>query len=173
GLPMIRDVSHGSFGTHKSDEESQKAEGDEASSQSPSTETQPLTTSQTPQTQPESEPTIHLYDALLFATDNDFLESSRVRAIFRENAVTPEDAKLFEMPPYLGVDDAPPPMLIVDDSPICEWCYPTAATLERHGPLMRVFHRSKCYMLAILVLFAMFCFIYFTLRSDKVIGKDK
>ncbi|TPX57026.1 hypothetical protein PhCBS80983_g04136 [Powellomyces hirtus] len=40
----------------------------------------------------------YIYDAWLFATDIDFLESSAVRARFRENALSPEDSKLFELP---------------------------------------------------------------------------
>ncbi|KAJ3016234.1 hypothetical protein HKX48_004145 [Thoreauomyces humboldtii] len=39
-----------------------------------------------------------IYDAVLFATDIDFLEMSSVRTIFRENALSVEDAKLFELP---------------------------------------------------------------------------
>jgi hypothetical protein len=38
------------------------------------------------------------YEALLFATDNDFLESVKTRKFFRENAVSTQDNKLFEMP---------------------------------------------------------------------------
>ncbi|KAJ3034292.1 hypothetical protein HDV00_005200 [Rhizophlyctis rosea] len=176
GLPMIRDISMQSMDTGKSDEEAGDVEGgmgrkEEIQHPPPITETsfenESLTTTTIPPVQQPTTQTPEIYDALLFATDNDFLESSRIRAIFREHAVTAEDAKLFEMPPYLGQEDPPPPMLVVDDSPICEWCYPTAATLERHGTAMRFFHRSKCYLLAVVVLVAMFCFIYFTLRSDK------
>ncbi|RKO88185.1 hypothetical protein BDK51DRAFT_34766 [Blyttiomyces helicus] len=42
---------------------------------------------------------VTVYDAVLFATDVDFLESSKIRAVFRFNALTSEDAALFEMPP--------------------------------------------------------------------------
>ncbi|KAJ3300040.1 hypothetical protein HK104_005036 [Borealophlyctis nickersoniae] len=118
--------------------------------------------------EPKSEgANVKVYDAVLFATDNDFLESSRIRAIFRENAVTSQDAKLFEMPPYTGVEQAPPAVVIVDDSAFCEWCYPSPGSLARYGPCMRLFHRTKCYLAAILLVVAMFCFIFFTLRTDK------
>ncbi|KAJ3155381.1 hypothetical protein HDU86_004283 [Geranomyces michiganensis] len=39
-----------------------------------------------------------IYDAHLFATDIDFLESSKVRSIFRENALSADESKLFELP---------------------------------------------------------------------------
>ncbi|KAI9106058.1 hypothetical protein DFS34DRAFT_43629 [Phlyctochytrium arcticum] len=87
-----------------------------------------------------------VYDAVLFATDTDYLESSKTRAAFRLNAVTPEDVKLFEMPEYAG-PDAMPNVVIVDDSPICEWCYPSPGALEQYGPRMRWFHKSKCWLL--------------------------
>ncbi|KAJ3182545.1 hypothetical protein HDU85_002643 [Gaertneriomyces sp. JEL0708] len=49
----------------------------------------------------DEEPDAVIYHAVLFATDIDFLESSRVRAIFRENAKDTEDATLFELPPVM------------------------------------------------------------------------
>jgi hypothetical protein len=39
------------------------------------------------------------YEAVLIATDGDFLDMSSVRSIFRENALQKSDAVLFEMPP--------------------------------------------------------------------------
>jgi hypothetical protein len=52
------------------------------------------------------------YEARLFATDNDFLESAKIRTFFRTNAISPDDNKLFEMPVILetetrttGIDD--------------------------------------------------------------------
>ncbi|KNC98812.1 uncharacterized protein SPPG_05789 [Spizellomyces punctatus DAOM BR117] len=73
----------------------------------------------------ETESTINIYDAILFATDIDFLESSKVRAIFRENAVTPDDAKLFELPPVPAESPSPtsprrPP--VSPDEPLCFCC---------------------------------------------------
>lgn len=44
------------------------------------------------------------WDAYLFATDIDFLESSEIRLLFRLNALSPEDAKLFELPPVVKED---------------------------------------------------------------------
>ena len=43
-----------------------------------------------------------IYDAILFATDDDYLGSSKVRQIFADNALNPEEAKLFEMKEYTG-----------------------------------------------------------------------
>ena len=46
-----------------------------------------------------------IYNGLLFATDDDYLSSSKIRKVFLENALTPEDAKLFEMKEYTGTGE--------------------------------------------------------------------
>lgn len=46
---------------------------------------------------------IAAFDALLFATDNDFLEQSKIRSLFKKHALTDSDAALFEMP---AIDEA-------------------------------------------------------------------
>ena len=46
----------------------------------------------------------HVYEAHLFCTDNDFLESAKTRAFFKSNALVADDAKLFEMPAVTSVD---------------------------------------------------------------------
>ena len=107
-----------------------------------------------------------IYDAILFATDNDFLESGRIRAIFKENAVNPEDAQLFEMPPFTGEEESPV-TVVVDDSEICEWCYPSQVTLDNSGSCMRVFHQTKCYLLALILMSGMFIFIYIEIRNQN------
>ncbi|KAI8843106.1 hypothetical protein BC829DRAFT_446242 [Chytridium lagenaria] len=105
----------------------------------------------------EEEMPIQTFDATLFATDNDFLESSRIRSIFKQNAVHTEDAVLFEMKEFTGVEVAESPVIIiVEDNPACEFCYPSPATLSRATPLMRTFHRTKCYIAAFLLILAMF-----------------
>lgn len=38
------------------------------------------------------------YEAILFATDDDYLQSVKIRSFFRENAISPDDTKLFAMP---------------------------------------------------------------------------
>jgi hypothetical protein len=38
------------------------------------------------------------YEAVLFATDSDFLEQAQIRLFFKSNALNEEEAKLFEMP---------------------------------------------------------------------------
>ncbi|ORX55226.1 hypothetical protein BCR36DRAFT_581272 [Piromyces finnis] len=68
---------------------------------------------------------LDMYDAVLFATDDDFLEKSKIRAIFKKNAVTADDAKLFEMPEYKGAtnyDDGQ--LLLYDDATLCDICFP-------------------------------------------------
>jgi len=68
---------------------------------------------------------LDMYDAVLFATDDDFLEKSKIRAIFKKNAVTPEDAKLFEMPEYKGTTNYDDGQLILyDDATLCDICFP-------------------------------------------------
>lgn len=42
------------------------------------------------------------YDAVLFATDDDYLGSSKIRKLFNENALDVEEVKLFEMKEYTG-----------------------------------------------------------------------
>lgn len=68
---------------------------------------------------------VEMYDAVLFATDDDFLEKSKIRAIFKKNAVSPEDAKLFEMPEYKGTNNFDEGQLILyDDATLCDICFP-------------------------------------------------
>ncbi|KAH9244406.1 hypothetical protein BASA81_018193 [Batrachochytrium salamandrivorans] len=96
---------------------------------------------------------IIIYDAFLIATDNDFLESSKIRALFRENAIVPDDAKLFEMPAYTGEQQSSPTVEIVEDSLLCEWCYPSSQVLSQTTPCIRAFHRAKkirCYASGVL-----------------------
>jgi hypothetical protein len=38
------------------------------------------------------------YEAYLFGTDADYLDNSKTRSFFKDNAINPEDCKLFEMP---------------------------------------------------------------------------
>ena len=52
------------------------------------------------------------YEAVLFATDNDYLESPKIRGHFKSNAMSPEDTKLFEMP---SVEDVSPVRFSIDD----------------------------------------------------------
>jgi len=68
---------------------------------------------------------IEVYDAVLFATDDDFLEKSKIRAIFKKNAVQPDDAKLFEMPEYKGASNFDENQLVLyDDATLCDICFP-------------------------------------------------
>ncbi|KAI8812512.1 hypothetical protein BJ742DRAFT_705616 [Cladochytrium replicatum] len=125
--------------------------------------TEPLgTTAKSPKT---AAPVI--YDALLFATDNDFLETSKTRAIFKENALQPEDAKLFEMPPYTG-ESEPAVIVIVDEPSLCDWCYPDNEELANSSYCLRLFHRLKCYLVVGIILGAMLALIFITLRQGGI-----
>ncbi|KAJ3151229.1 hypothetical protein HDU89_002067 [Geranomyces variabilis] len=113
----------------------------------PATPTITASSSSATLAQPNSDhlSTLPAFEAVLFATDNDYLESSKTRAVFRANAVVPEEVKLFEMPEYTGVE-SPIPYIVVDDSPLCEWCFPTAESLSTMTPLGRIIHRSKIWL---------------------------
>lgn len=91
------------------------------------------------------------YDAVLIATDNDFLETSRVRALFRENAVQSADAVLFEMPPYTGEPERDPRPEFADAPLPCDWCCPTDEELRAANRATRFFHSVKCYIFVIII----------------------
>jgi hypothetical protein len=99
-----------------------------------------------------TKPKIISYDAVLFATDNDFLESSKTRSIFKDHACAPEDAQLFEMPPFTGDEQHEselPTVLFVDDADICTCCYTDPAALSKMSPLARLFHITKWYIVTL------------------------
>lgn len=100
-----------------------------------------------------------IYDAVLFATDNDFLEMSKIRALFRENAITSDDAKLFEMPAYTGEESRVPEVEIMEDPLLCECCSPSAESLAHASPAYRWFHLNKCYLLVVLLVLVMVAII--------------
>lgn len=86
----------------------------------------------------ESNTSEFLWDAILFATDTDFLESSKTRLKFKENAIVPEDAMLFKMKEYTGEEEADVEVILEDDLFILDCCYPTAAQLNNSSKFMRV-----------------------------------
>ncbi|KNE63677.1 hypothetical protein AMAG_08774 [Allomyces macrogynus ATCC 38327] len=113
---------------------------------------------------------VDTYDAILVGTDNDYLESSKMRALFRDHAVTPDDVKLFEMPEYTGeeyVPDQSPtdadghvhhhhgtlPVVVFDDegAEMCAACYPTNEQLAVMSPTMRFVHKVKCHAMILAV----------------------
>ncbi|KAJ3373278.1 hypothetical protein GGF31_000711 [Allomyces arbusculus] len=122
------------------------------------------------------------YDAVLIATDNDFLESSAVRAVFRDNALSPSDAALFELPPYTGESDSPtithvpsseqqpraalPMVLFVDDTPLCDSCLPSRPSrLFTFSP-----HRCKCYFIVLAASFACIFVLLLLIRNGTPDG---
>jgi hypothetical protein len=61
------------------------------------------------------------WDAILFATDDDYLSSTAVRRMFLENAINSADSKLFEMKEYTGDDEAPRTRdVYIPEQPMCE-----------------------------------------------------
>ena len=93
-------------------------------------------------------PKIVFYDAVYFANDNDFLETSKIRQIFRNNAIMAEDAKLFEMKEFTGDDATGQDFEIVRDTFPCECCYPSDEELNGMIPTVRFLHTHKCMILA-------------------------
>jgi hypothetical protein len=59
-----------------------------------------------------------IYDAYLFATDDDYLSNATVRKLFFENALDKDDCKLFEMKEYVDEGTFPVPRPI-DHGPVC------------------------------------------------------
>ncbi|ORZ30760.1 hypothetical protein BCR44DRAFT_55719 [Catenaria anguillulae PL171] len=124
---------------------------------------------------PESIPA---YDMVLFATDNDFLEQSKIRALFRENACAPEDAQLFEMPPVTseGSPTSASPsgqdasqltqVVFADDDALCEMCYPSPERIATMSPAWQTFHNCKCYFLALAFAFGIIFFVLMSLRNS-------
>jgi hypothetical protein len=105
------------------------------------------------------------YDAVLIATDSDFLETSRIRQMFRDNAVNPSDAVLFEMPPYTGED--PQIRARINDDLVCDFCLPTEAQLRHRSPWVRFFHEYKCYGFILLLTAGILGFIWYLAMASK------
>jgi hypothetical protein len=128
------------------------------------------TTSTAQQLEPQKPTTVkeeHFYDAMLLATDTDFLESSRVRTLFRQNAVHPSDATLFEMPEFKGELNLDRPRR-VDDSPMpCDRCFPTEAQLAHPNGTIRVLHQVRCYCLVVFTTMIIVFLIFYLIMSIK------
>ena len=98
----------------------------------------------------------YFYDAILLATDNDFLETSRIRAIFKENAVQPSDYQLFEMPPYTGENTYNRGPYDGPNIPVtCKFCFPSEQQLRNSPTWVRLLHECKCYVLLIVLTLAL------------------
>jgi len=100
---------------------------------------------------------IEIYDAVLFATDDDFLEKSKIRAIFRKNAVTPEDAKLFEMPEYKGASSGEAQLILYDDATLCDICFPEPPSNIKG--FKAIFYQYR-YILIIIIIISIFIPIF-------------
>ncbi|KAI8819595.1 uncharacterized protein EV422DRAFT_507240 [Fimicolochytrium jonesii] len=105
------------------------------------------------------------YDAVLVATDTDYLETSRTRTLFRTNAVTPADVKLFEMEEYTGLS-SPPPVVIIDDTWFCDWCFPSDQRLSGMTPVVRWIHRLKFWFVLAGVAAGLGIMVYYVSKSD-------
>lgn len=105
------------------------------------------------------------YDAWLFATDNDFLESSKIRMVFKDNAVNPADTKLFEMTPYLGDTatnarsrNSASTQNILENCVLC--CFPTEDQLRTRPYSAQIVHHVRCYLLVMMIVAVIAVVIY-------------
>ncbi|KAI8606821.1 hypothetical protein BC830DRAFT_1176048, partial [Chytriomyces sp. MP71] len=93
------------------------------------------------------------HDAVLFATDSDFLESSAIRRLFKRNACVAHDAVLFEMTPVTTEPPQSPTASTRDDEDEretpCAWCFPSEDELRKYRPVSRLLHKYKCYMMMV------------------------
>lgn len=125
------------------------------------------------------------FDAILIGTDNDYLETSKMRAIFRENTLTDDDVTLFEMPAVMspseinnvGQQGQSSPFLVGDlrfRERSCFYqciCTPPPTIMDSMSPGMQLFHHCKCYLIATLFIFALF-FITFYLMQQGAVAKS-
>jgi hypothetical protein len=125
------------------------------------------------ETEEEIAPTEELvcYDAVYIANDTDFLESSKIRKLFRENACSAEDAKLFEMKEYTGKEEDENIEIMGDGFP-CECCYPTAAELEAMNPCLKFLHVNKCILIAAVITLIVLSFVIVTMLTGLRIGNQ-
>lgn len=117
------------------------------------------------------------YDAVLFATDTDYLEHSKIRTIFRTNAVTIEEAALFEMKPFTGQEveiDSPTFRILIEDQYQCEYCYPTRTALALMPRWKQRWHRTKCFWIAGLILAVLIgAIVVIMIKSQSALNATK
>lgn len=163
------------------------------------------------------------WDATLFATDEDFLESSKIRLVFKHNALSPDDVQLFKFPEFatpaavleirnggtgvvlddmaqVGTDvggsiraaavnggsagngstaagsrsrngGVRAPQVVIKWS-IWDSCFPSRSTLRQASKPVRLFHKFKCYILALIIMFIAFFFIYHTLQQNNKVSTN-
>lgn len=130
-------------------------------------------------------PVVHVkkrFVANFIGTDNDYLEKSKMRAHFRENALFPEDCYLFEMPEFVAQPNRVQ-MEMIDawynnesggsESCIAEFCSLRPSNMNSMSPALRFFHLAKCYILALLVIGCMLFLILWTLLGTDVYKKPE
>ncbi|KAI8612420.1 hypothetical protein BC830DRAFT_562341 [Chytriomyces sp. MP71] len=108
------------------------------------------------------------HDAVLFATDSDFLESSAIRRLFKLNACVAQDAVLFEMTPVTTEPPQSPTASTRYDEDEhetpCAWCFPSEDELRKYRPVSRLLHKYKCYMMMVVFIVMVSLFIVYTMR---------
>lgn len=107
------------------------------------------------------------YDAMLLATDHDFLHSAAIREVFRNNSLLPTDCLLFEMPEFEGEQNEFRTAR-VEDAPVKCWCLPTAQQLAHPAPAWRLFHQTKCFVVAVVIAIALMFLILLLYSQHNV-----
>lgn len=105
----------------------------------------------------ESVPIVITYDAVFLGSDSDFLESSKIRAIFKENALNPEDTKLFEMPEFTG--DSEVPVVVFDENEQRSWGFGN----QNSGLSLRSCYSVRYLLLTLMVFILIIVFSYLAL----------
>jgi hypothetical protein len=112
---------------------------------------------------------IVFYDAYYIANDNDFLETSKIRQIFKSNAIQPEDAKLFEMKEFKGEDEADNSFQIVGEAFPCQSCYPSEQEMRSMSRPVRFLHVHKCILLAATISILVTVFILVMIMTNVTV----
>eukprot|EP00834_Sanchytrium_tribonematis_P003942 NODE_172_length_14331_cov_0.709177.p7 type:complete len:289 gc:universal NODE_172_length_14331_cov_0.709177:6762-5896(-) len=84
--------------------------------QSPAVWTKNMTSPKSPLKEESQKKTYTYFKAIFLATDNDFLDKFEIRKQFSDQALSDEQTKLFEMPPFTGDAQA---MQVVFEDRIC------------------------------------------------------
>ena len=107
-------------------------------------------------------------------TDTDYLETSRLRGIFRENAIIDADVTLFEMPndsDGTGGDGAlgfPPTPIDLEFRSRSFWHQlihiPPAVVMVGMSTPLQIFHQTKFYIFTIVIVAVL---VYIIFRIDR------
>ena len=119
-----------------------------------------------------------IFDAILLGTDTDYLETSRLRGIFRENAITDADVTLFELTgsDSDGMGNSPFPQTPIDlEFRSRSWWHqlihiPPNIILAQMSLPLQLFHHFKYYLFTLLIVTLLVFVIFKVDRSTTTSG---